>query len=239
MTDGSHSISSNEIDFYVTRAAVGAGASFGIAEDFATAVTWAARFGDPAPAALACLNQLDSRPQSGRLTLSGEGAALVLSGQGPLSAIYVGPALADFVQLPRAKGAILKARDVDYPMLAVAALASNPAIACAIEWLGVRMTVGAGEISSLAAVDREAFRSDGPVDITLVDAPRPTPRTDAAGYCPDAAQLNAEAHRIAREGITVDPSAWRGVVELFNRCLVPSSEQSLAAGAGAGLVDTD
>ena len=51
--------------------------------------------------------------------------------------------------------------------------------------------------------------------------------------------IEKEAKRIAYEGLLVDTDAWAGLVKLFNRCLVPSSESSLLVGAGAGLVDSD
>ena len=48
-----------------------------------------------------------------------------------------------------------------------------------------------------------------------------------------------EAYKIAQQGVMVDAETWTGLINLFQRCLVPSSERSLVAGAGAGLVDTD
>jgi hypothetical protein len=61
----------------------------------------------------------------------------------------------------------------------------------------------------------------------------------SVGYRLRAADLKIAACKIAQEGVMVDAEAWAGLINLFQRCLVPSSERSLAAGAGAGLVDTD
>ena len=61
MTGKTLTLSFNEIGFYLTRAAVGAGAPFGVAEDFANAVKWAVRLGmDPVPVALSLMGSRSS-----------------------------------------------------------------------------------------------------------------------------------------------------------------------------------
>ena len=86
-------MSLNEIGFYFTRAAVGAGAPFGLGEDFAETSRWAAYLGfDPAAAAVPALRGLAGGGSGTALTFRrSENAISVESRDGRiLSAIYAG-----------------------------------------------------------------------------------------------------------------------------------------------------
>ena len=47
-----------------------------------------------------------------------------------------------------------------------------------------------------------------------------------------------EKEKILQSGVRVGEN-WRGIYDYFSRCLVKSTAESLASGAGAGMVDTD
>ena len=238
MTNNTLSVSLNEVSFFVTRAAVGAGAPFGIAEDFAKAVMWASRCGiDPALVALSCLSQLDTSPGSGRMTMIEEGSSKIFEGQDGLSAVLGGTALSDFWRLVADDGGSVIARDIDHPLMAAAALAvvgPGPAV---VEWPNARVTFGKNGSIDMIAHDAGALLGKGPVDISVgVD---PVNEDAPTGYILTASDLETAAKKIIDEGLSVDADAWAGVVALFRCCLVPSSEQSRMSGAGAGLVDRD
>lgn len=89
----------------------------------------------------------------------------------------------------------------------------------------------------MMARDADALLGKGPVDISV--GVEPVNEELPTGYALTAGDLEAAAKKGVDEGLTVNVDAWAGVVSLFRRCLVPSSEQSRMSGAGAGLVDTD
>ena len=100
-------LSLNEIGFYYTRAAVGAGVPFGIGEDFAEACKHLAYLGfDPAQAALPALHGLECGRSGTSLILCAAGDTIhVGSGGTPLlSALYAGPVAADRLSIEAACG---------------------------------------------------------------------------------------------------------------------------------------
>lgn len=240
MTTGRRHVSMGEIEFVVTRAAFGVGAPFGIAEDFAYAVQAAARFGiDPMPAALACLSHLDREPGSRQLTVAECGTEVILSGPSRLSAVFTGPSLSDFGHLPQFRKTVIRALNVDHPLLVAAAQVSGRMKNCIIEWPDAQVILDEQRVIQLNFTDEDRLQAPGPVNLKIRSAVPDTIAYNDSRRRFDAATLETEARRIACEGVLVDTDAWAGLVEFFNRCLVPSSEQSLLDGAGAGLVDRD
>ncbi len=231
-------VSQNEIKFVVTRAAVGVGVPFGVAEDFAATVIWAARCGlDPAAASISCLGVLELFPQRSRVRLTDNGEMWQFDGVDGLSAAYGGLAISDFWQLPDCQGRIIKVLDVDHPLLATAAFRVVGTISAIVEWDNVRVDFGGNGAVKILASDRAAVLSTAPSDITV--RRHTAPPEWSIGYQMTTADLDDGARKAAEEGISVDAGAWARLTELFRRCLVPSSEQSRRAGAGAGLVDKD
>jgi hypothetical protein len=49
---------------------------------------------------------------------------------------------------------------------------------------------------------------------------------------------NEEKEKILQTGVKVGEH-WQGIYDYFSRCLVKSTVESRASGAGAGMVDTD
>ena len=240
MTSGSKHVSMGEIEFIVTRAAFGVGAPFGIAEDFAETIQAAARFGiDPMPAALDCLKHLDREPESGQLSVAEYDTEVILSGPGRLSAIFAGPTLSDFGHLPQFRGIKITALNVDYPFLVAASCVSNRMKSCIIEWPNVQVILDEQRAIQLNVTDEDQLQTPGPVNLSIQSTVTDTIARSDKLCGVNAATKEVEFKRITYDGILVDANAWAGLEELFNRCLVPSSELSLLAGAGAGLVDLD
>jgi hypothetical protein len=231
-------VSLSEVSFFVTRAAVGAGVPFGVAEDFAKAVIWASRCEvDPAVMALACLNRLDGSPESGCMTVFEEGSSKIFEGKDGLSTIFGGIALSDFWRLGDDDGSSMMARDLDYPLMAAAALAVVGPAPAVVEWPNARVTFSKDGSIDMIARDSDAFFGKGPADISV--GVEPVNEKVPTGFALTVGDLEVAEKKAIDGGLTVDADAWEGVVALFRRCLVPSSEQSRKSGAGAGLVDTD
>ena len=240
MTTGLKHVSMGEIEFIVTRAAFGVGAPFGIAEDFAEATKTMARFGfDPTPSALNCLNYLDLKPESGKLSLANRNTKVIISGPGRLSAVYTGPSISDFGYRLRCHGTTIEALNVDYPILVAAAIVSNQITNCIIEWPNTQVILNEQRVIQINVADENQLQSPGPVNLSIRSCVTKTNNHEDKRHRFNVARIEPEAKRVDYEGVLVDTYAWAGLVELFNRCLVPSSDSSLLVGAGAGLVDRD
>jgi Protein of unknown function (DUF3726) len=202
----------NEIETMVRKAAVGAGWSFGLAEEIGRAAAWlAAR------------------------RINGVGAALAAAEAAPVPAMperepegWIFPdaraaaAPSAFDLLAEAEGPMRVAlRRVDQPLLVVG-LAG-----IAAETYGGRYELsfpGGGQ----ADVSAEGVSWNGPM-------PRP-----GAGIV-IIRQPTHSALRCAMPsaGVTVDDALWDRAREMAARTFVPASDASRARGAGAGLIDND
>ena len=114
--------SPGEISFYITRAAVGTGIPFGIAEDLVDSLIWTQNIGiDLARLALDSLEAFESNPGSGDMSVYQKGLSKIFSGSAGLSAIFAGPSMSDFWQIPAEKGCTLIGKDVYFPILVAGA----------------------------------------------------------------------------------------------------------------------
>ena len=246
MTDSASPISLNEISFYFTRAAVGAGAPFGIGEEFARASAVLACLGvDPAEAAVPALVALGDGESSRALAVCDDHAAVHVQDRhgGMLSSIYAGPVVADrlSIEAGRSTECRLLLAQTDQPLLIAAAIAAaeidaDPITVCWPSPGGERITVElCGDAIGIAARTGTNLAASGParVDITL---------SRTAGIAtswphPAATRLSDGKKRAAEHGVTVGDRAWAEVVGFFRKCLVPSTAQSRSGGAGAGSID--
>ena len=247
MSEALTPLSLNEICFYFTRAAVGAGTPFGIGEDFAEASRSLAYLGfDPAQAAVTALRGLSCGQSSTSLSLRTTEDAIHVgsSGASILSALYAGPVIADRLSIEAGSGMERRLRldDTDQPLLVVGAIAAAgiDAARIALSWSlrnGRRATVelndGIARVSGLHPGD---IASAGParVDIVLNGA--------AVAIAPMNAvtkRLTEGRSRAVRYGVDVDGAARSTVLAFFDKCLVPTTDRSRDAGAGAGLTDND
>lgn len=242
-------LSLNEIGFYFTRAAVGAGAPFGIAEDFAESSKWVAYLSfDPAKAAVPALHGLAGGESGMALTLrQTEDLCRIESGDGRiLSAIYAGPAVADRLSIAAAgaeeRGLSLNKTDQPLLIAASAAAACAPATHLAMSWrsrsgepIVVELDRG---LVTVTGPDEADIAACGPASVEIVV-------NGDGGMAPLTSQTAtrrlAEGRSAAVEcGVAVDGMARSAVFDFFSRCLVPSTGQSRTAGAGGGgLTDND
>lgn len=236
-------MSLNEIGFYFTRAAVGAGAPFGLGEDFAETSRWAAYLGfDPAAAAVPALRGLAGGGSGTALTFcQSENAISVESRDGRiLSAIYAGPAVADrlIVEAARTGECRLLLDATDQPLLIAAAVASADIRASRIAmswqsrtggWIVVELNHG---VAALTGLDAAAIAAPDPARVEIV--------LNGAG---SATSLPSQTRTIrlaegrsgaVERGVVMDGAARSAVYDFFSRCLVPSTGRSRTTGAGAG-----
>ncbi|MBB4304729.1 hypothetical protein GGD81_003793 [Rhodobium orientis] len=237
-------LSLNEIKFFFTRAAVGAGAPFGFGESFSKSLIFLAAIGlDPAAVAAPALDALaegtsvpvaafDDGPKGLTARPATEGA--------PVSAIYAGPAVADRLLLLAARGDALPVLlpAVDQPALVLAAIGTSSLAAprIVISWHNgtdaIRM-VRSGDGVDISGTTLAGLVCPAPASATVMLA-------EADGLPPFSAEafLKARSGRLV-EGVAVDGESFAAVQRHFRKCLVPSTDRSRIAGAGAGLTDND
>ena len=240
-------LSLNEICFYFTRAAVGAGAPFGIGEDFAEASKSLAYMGfDPAQAAVPALRGLSSGDSGASLSLCADGDAVRVGGRGTsvLSALYAGPVAADRLSIEVEFGMERRLRldETDQPLLVAGAIAAAgiDAARIALSWplpsggsVALELNGGIARVTGANPGDI-ALLGPARVDILLNGAPL---EMGAAGT---ATRSLADGRTGAiRHGVVVDDAARSTVLAFFDKCLVPTTDRSRDAGAGAGLTDND
>jgi len=236
-------MSLNEIGFYFTRAAVGAGAPFGLGEDFAETSRWAAYLGlDPAAVAVPALRGLADGGSGIALTFRREANRIsVESGDGRiLSAIYAGPVVADrlLVEAARTGECRLLLDATDQPLLIAAAVASADIRAnrIAMSWqsrTGGRIVVELNYgVAALTGLDAAAIAAPDPARVEIV--------LNGGG---STAALSSQTRTIrlaegrsgaVERGVVMDGAARSTVYDFFSRCLVPSTGRSRTTGAGAG-----
>ena len=242
-------LSLNEIGFYFTRAAVGAGAPFGIGEDFARACMGLAYLGlDPAVAAAPALRGLATGESSPAISLRGTRDSVQVRCRAAglvLSALYAGPVVVDRLSIAAARDEEhrLFLDTVDQPMLIVGAVASADLGTARIEVCWPVRNGGQGavaldhETAMIGGLDKADMAAPAPAAVEMVlnrSAPPMQSRKTTTRRLGDG-----KAHAI-EHGVVVDSDAWPAVLGFFRRCLVPSTGQSRAAGAGGGeLTDND
>ncbi len=206
-------LSLNEIRFFFTRAAVGAGAPFGLGEDFANAAIWLAGQGlDPAELVAPALSALAGGNSSSRIVEHKNGDTVSFSGEGdkPLSALYAGPAIAD--------------------RLGAAAVA------------GQKTTIISGSVDQpalIAAYIGAAKLERGLVSVSSAVPASLTVEYDPWASTPSDGNEAKMSRHLLEYGVNVAAGPWETVFDSFRKCLVPSSSQSREQGAGAGLTDND
>ena len=133
-------LSLNEVRFYFTRAAVGVGVPFGLAEDFGRSVSWLACSGlDPARICAPVLQSLESGQSSlyPKLNQWNGEALLKPPPDKLLSAIQAGSFASDWIvpmEQKSGKNSYLSAENVDYPFLVAAALGASGCSGWEISW---------------------------------------------------------------------------------------------------------
>lgn len=236
-------LSANEIRFYFTRAAVGAGAPFGIGEDLAASALWLAALGlDPALVAAPPLAALRDGTSTRRIAWDMTTSTLEPNDTTdmPLSALFAGPAAADRVGMVAAGSAgevIVDRVDCAVLVLASVAVARPVGQGVRVKWTtdrGITITVHLGD---------DGVSIDGSLapELTQVQPARMvlTLMTGDLSKGHALIDLDQGYRHLFEHGVDVAGEAWDVVHACFRKCLVPSSASSRLEGAGAGLTDND
>ena len=240
-------LSLNEIRFYFTRAAVGAGTPFGIGEDFAEASRYLAFLSlDPARAAIPALHGLATGQSSPSISLVSAGTDIKIGcrGKSVMSALYAGPAVADRLLIEATSGAERHFRldETDQPLIIVGAIAATgidtaPIITSWVPGNGKRVVIKLnGGIATISGINSGTIASPGPACMDIIlNGPGPEgPPGNTLTRC-----ITRGRSRAIQHGIDMDASARSEVMAFFRKCLVPTTDQSRNAGAGAGSDDID
>ncbi|HEX6101417.1 MAG TPA: DUF3726 domain-containing protein [Alphaproteobacteria bacterium] len=229
-------LSLNEIEVTVRKAALGAGLPLGLAEDAGAVAAWLAAGGFPV-AELMQEALVSAQAGEPRLVRAGQ-VYRSAAGEGPCAALRLLPSACDLVLAAASGGGTAVEAVIDLPVLAVA----QAAVACAggatplaVEIEGrLRAATGAGQTAIVGtAAELSEFRS-APVRIRVARD------EDFAAASADRTADLARARGSALEaGVRVEEAAWRQIEALAALTLVPATAQSRERGAGAGLVDLD
>ncbi|WP_420548107.1 DUF3726 domain-containing protein [Curvivirga sp.] len=215
MTDTFGPVSLSELMFFTSRAAFGAGCSYGVAEDVATVAIWLAKQGiDPTGPLAKALDTVFDNPSSMKLQKNElEGQIKLSAKSGSVtSAICAGVIASDQLALINGdERREIRVEHVDSPALAkafVKALAPTGAmINCSAS-----EDINNPQIGDLTISTNQVVQLDnGQIRTALND----------------------------HHNILVSQSGWAGILKHFKNSLVEATEASRLSGAGAGLVDTD
>jgi len=230
-------ISLNEILFFFTRAGFGVNVPIGISEDFARSNMWLAENGfDPSLCSIVALDNLDKDKSSLVIERSDNG----FSGPGSqyLSALQASVSTLDSIK--GEKNAELTVANVDSPLLVVAALGANQVEGWKVCWLD---EMGANFQVNFMADGQWQIISDGTsavelskgatMQVSLLCNAELVPKGNIQKF-----DSKVEKAKILQTGVAVREH-WEAIYAYFSRCLVKSTPESRASGAGAGLVDTD
>jgi len=239
-------LSVNEVRFFFTRAAVGAGVPFGLGEDFAKAAIWLATMGaDPAGVAAPALqSQAEGKSDAHIISHSSETSMRFMSKDSkPLSVLYTGPSVADQLCVAVANGESLQlvVENVDQPALLAAYLASAEieGAAIAVSWIGstgdtTRIEIAPDGTCAFASGDNQNLLAGIPANMEVTCSNQNL--TDRRWQ---EKQPTTPRRDVLEQGVEVGAESWAVVLEFFRKCLVPSSQESLEQGAGAGMTDND
>ncbi len=230
-------ISLNEVLFFFTRAGFGVNAPIGVSEDFARSNIWLGENGfDPSLCSILSLDYLDEKKSSLVIELDDDGFRC--STNQYLSALQASVSAVDWIKSN--KGSRLTIANVDSPLLVVASLGANQVDDWQIRWTDeagdnyqVKM-VADSKWQVITNSDNIIERSKG-ANMVLCSTSDDDEIVEGEVRNFDSA---VEKNKILQTGVSVNEH-WDTIYAYFARCLVKSTAESRASGAGAGLVDTD
>ena len=240
-------LSFNEVMFYFSRAAVGVGLPYGLAEEFGRSSIWIAAGGlDPAAFTSSGLKSHDEAQSSlsASQTENGRETVLTCSGEKKLSSLLAGPTVCDWISAKDTdsnKNQYFSAKNVDHPFLLAAAVGSLNSGSWEISWQDSRETLYA-----VLTADHGNWKTSwdtadmslisGAADVTIRSVERSLFNANKWNVKKSYSGINRE--RVLETGVQIYET-WPIIHSFFSRCLVPSTEESRKSGAGAGIVDTD
>ena len=127
--------------------------------------------------------------------------------------------------------------NVDVPFLVVAA-AGHSSTPCTVSWSEpeCRIVFDANRNWEMSWNGKERPDFSGPSTVSINRDPdvHDLEEFENRSFC----EFQKTRQQVLNEGIRTGEE-WSSILSYFQRCLVPSSIQSMESGAGAGLVDTD
>jgi len=244
MSKSGLTISLNEVLFYFTRAGFGVKAPIGVSEDFARSNIWIAQNGfDPSECSLLALDNLDSQKSSLSIQFekSSDGSRLFCPEDRILSAIEASVSCVDWLEFNGLNGG-LKVTNVDCPLLVVSALGANQCIGIKVSWSDksnnqYQVNLNDNTKWEIIASSDVPIEQSSYADIQISALDGTNKATIKNGKLKTFI-IADERLKTLNNGVNVGDK-WPEIYEYFSRCLVKSSAESRASGAGAGLVDTD
>ena len=240
-------LSFNEVMFYFSRAAVGAGLPYGLADEFGRSSIWIAAGGlDPAAITSNALKSLDEAQSSLSASQTENKTEIVItsSGEKKLSSLLAGPSVCDWILAKTAdsnKNQHFSAKNVDHPFLLAAAVGSLNSGSWEISWQD-----SSGTLYAVLTTQHGNWKTSwdsadislvsGAADVTIKSVERSFFNAGKWNGKKSYSEKNREG--VLETGVKVY-KAWPIIHSFFSRCLVPSTEESRKSGAGAGLVETD
>ncbi|MDI3336693.1 DUF3726 domain-containing protein [Defluviimonas aestuarii] len=207
----------NELEAMSRKAARGCGLSWGLAEEAGRASRWLAEHGLPAPRLLADLLVQNDGVAYGDL-VPDCGAEPWSAHAGRLCPLIAGAALSDRLQAI-APGEAIRLGRCAVPVLLLPALANGPET-YVVAWDGVSVGVGPDRVTVDGSAEALSLRETDSVKIRRGEAAK-------GRTLPEKARCD------------IEPDAIEVLQRFAHRTYAPATEESRAAGAGAGLTDND
>ncbi len=158
--------------------------------------------------------------------------------------LFAGPSVCDWILEKKAvsdKTQHFVVEKVDHPFLiaaAVGALKSGNWEICWQDSGGTLCNVLTGQHGNwkTSLEGNENFQQHSPADVSIKSAE--SSLFSSKKWIEETTYSEKNRQVVLESGVPIY-EAWPIIYKLFSRCLVPSTEESHKAGAGAGLVDTD
>ena len=240
-------LSFNEVMFYFSRAAVGVGVPYGLADDYGRSSIWIAAGGlDPAVFTSNALKSLDLAQSSLSATQTKNGDETVLRAYGrkKLSSLLAGPSVCDWITSKKVasnKNQYFIAKNVDLPFLLSASVGALNYGNWEVSWQDSRgslysvLTAEHGKWKTSWDADDISLMSFA-TDVTIRSVEKSLFNTDKWNGKKSYSEKNRE--RVLETGVKVYKT-WPIIYSYFSRCLVTSTVGSRKSGAGAGFVEMD
>ncbi len=243
MTKEQLTISLNEVIFFFTRAGFGLKVPVGVAEDFARSNVWIAENGfDPSLCSIGALDNIECQASDLEILFKKTeyGGRFYCPSDLYLSSLIASVSVVDRINLGIEDNQLVM-KNVDFPILVIAAMGANKCNGLQVLWLDesnheylVRFVAeGVWEIVSSNSQPIELSKG-----ANMIIQPVSSVITHPSNANVKRYTTANEKEKILLNGVRVGEN-WQGIYDYFSRCLVKSTVESRASGAGAGMVDTD
>ena len=243
MSKSDLTISLNEVLFFFTRAGFGVNAPIGVAEDFARSNIWIAENGfDPCCCSIEALDNLDNHESdlAVQFKQTDTQSRFFCPGNEYLSALIASVSAVDWMSIDNQTGQLIL-ENVDSPLLVIAAIGANQCYDWQALWLDEsnhEYLVNFAEPGVWEMVSSNTQPIELSKGATMIIQPLLKTNKYPVNAVVRKFVTVDEKEKILQRGVKVGKH-WQGIYDYFSRCLVKSTAESRASGAGAGMVDTD